>query len=443
MSQNDSSISSLKEEFASNEDLTKSDDISPILNETPTTSSFDKFKNKKLILLSVFSALFLFSAVGYFIYSSYFAKNSTSVKDPIAKNGDVVNDNSYNPGANDSVNTTDYPNPINGVYLTKANYEDVINRKPIAIMINNHVDARPQAGISQADVVYEIVAEGGISRFMGVFHSQIPERVGPIRSARKYFMQVAAEYWPIFSHWGIAYRPDYELNLPAAEFDALLAQGAAETDPRADARSYIDEIGLPVANTDTTPSVFYRENIPNVAIEHTGYAHFNEIYNEFKKYYPEESWSEYQPFDVWEFKDDSEVYIGEKTVNKISYNFWDMPGFETEWNYDINSNSYLRAQGSTNTIDRNTNESPKIKNVVIQYTPEEKLGDKKSHLLYDVIGTGTAEYFIDGKVIEGTWSKSDARSRTVYEDSTGNPIKFNRGQFWIVILPDYSTVTYE
>jgi len=443
MSNNLATISSLSDN--------SNDSIGP--NQNNRVEGFKEFNNEekpslftrvKNILRSriflIVAILILLLGIGLFIYLQFFTDQSFTIKDPIkiSKKQDTYKNTNK---ALDNPTSTEYPNPINGVYLTKEKYEDVTSRKPVAIMLNNHVDSRPQAGISQADVIYEIVAEGGISRLMPVFHSQIPDRAGSVRSARIYFMQIAAEYWPIFSHWGIAHRPAYELGLSQEDFDNLLAQGAAETDPRADARSYLDKISLPVANTDTTPNMFYREKGIDAAIEHTGYAKFKDVYDEFKKFYPEPSWSEYQAFDTWSFKD--EKVEPTSPVSKISYNFWDFYGFDTVWDYDSETNTYKRTQGGVVTIDRNNDEEVRPVTLVIQYAKETKLNDTKGHLLYDVIGNGNATIYQDGGKINATWSKAGARERTKFKDISGNPIEFNRGLIWITVLPDYDTVIEE
>ena len=104
--------------------------------------------------------------------------------------------------------------PLNGAYFTKGEREVWEKRRPLAVMIENHADSRPQSGLSRADVVYEAVAEGGISRFLAVFYcgaaagSAKPYDVGPVRSARTYFLDWASEYadYPLYLH---AYR-DWE-----------------------------------------------------------------------------------------------------------------------------------------------------------------------------------------------------------------------------------------
>ena len=445
MSKNLTPINSLNQNFdntATNSDILSNfnsqDTQNFQQNDSTENNRFGFLKSKKFLISILISALLLVF-IGLFWYfffkSNSFNKNSLLIKSPTVKNG-----SSQNTSTDTGVTSKEYVNPINGVYLSKDNYQLVTSRKPVSVMLNNHVDARPQAGISMADIIYEISAEGGISRLMPIFHSQIPDKVGSVRSARIYFMQVAAEYNPIFSHWGVAYRPDYEKNLSDADFAKLLASGQAETDPRADARSYGDEIALPVANTDTTPDLFYRENLP-VAIEHTGFAKLSNVYTEFVKFYPEKSWSDYQEVEMWDFKSDTSFRTPGAKINKISFNFWDFPGFETTWEYIAGSNTYKRTQGGVLTVDRNTNKQVEVVNLIIQKANETRLNDKKGHLLYDVIGSGDATVYMDGVKILAKWEKPSARERTKFKDLSGNPIEFNRGLTWVVILPTDSVVT--
>lgn len=446
MSKNQIPINSLNQDFTNS---TQEGELLSNFNSTDANlqTSSNKIKPPKIMFLKskVFLIVLAFSIlllVGIFLVWFYFIKpgssnnnnNNISIKNPSVS--------TTKKNKNSGVTSKEFVNPINGIYLSQKDFELVNSRKPVSVTLNNHVDARPQAGISEADIVYEINAEGGISRIMPIFHSKIPEKVGSVRSARIYFLQVAAEYFPIFSHWGIAHRPDYEKNLSQVEFNKLLALGEAETDPRSDARSYIDEIAIPVANTDTTPDLFYRENLP-IAIEHTGYAKFSNVYTEFKKYYPEESWSAYQPFESWQFKEDDDFKLPGEKVNTIYYNFWDFANFDTLWTYKPDSNSYQREQGKKVTTDRNNNEPVLVSTLIVQKTKETKLNDKKGHLLYDIIGSGDATIYMDGVKIAATWEKESARSRTVFKDNTGAPIVFNRGLIWVTILPDYSIVTEE
>ena len=93
------------------------------------------------------------------------------------------------------------------VYYTPLTHEerdneDQAKKKIFAVMLDNHDDARPQAQISKADIIYEYRVEGEFTRYMALFQSNFPENVGPVRSARPYFVQTAKEYNAIYAHWG-------------------------------------------------------------------------------------------------------------------------------------------------------------------------------------------------------------------------------------------------
>ncbi len=95
--------------------------------------------------------------------------------------------------------------PLNGQMYAKSERDTWEKRRPLAIMIENHADSRPQSGLSRADIVYEAVAEGGITRFMGIFYCDIAysqTKVAPVRSARTYFLPWVLEYDALYNHVG-------------------------------------------------------------------------------------------------------------------------------------------------------------------------------------------------------------------------------------------------
>jgi hypothetical protein len=79
---------------------------------------------------------------------------------------------------------------------------EVAEKRPLGVIIENHGDARPQSGLNNADLIYETVAEGGITRFLAIFHSTPASEIGPVRSARDYFAELANEWGVLFAHVG-------------------------------------------------------------------------------------------------------------------------------------------------------------------------------------------------------------------------------------------------
>lgn len=335
--------------------------------------------------------------------------------------------------------------PLNGQLFTKAERQVWENRRPLAVMIENHEDSRPQSGLSSADVVYEAIAEGGITRFLAVFYcgaSAEDVEVAPVRSSRIYFINLASEYGdkPIYLHVGGA--NDYG--------------GTGETVKEARALEYLAQIGWRVRggnDFDTTFDgrfpVFWRneDRLDHpVAVEHTMMSSTDRAWEEAKTRGLDavddegKKWEE--DFSPWKFKD--EVSVDKRgQITSIGFDFWDdYKEYEVRWEYDSQSNRYLRYNGGQPQMDLNDNQEITAKNVVVQFTKERGPIDQNKHMLYEVIGTGQALIFQDGQVTKGTWAKKDRVSRTIFKNSKGQEVEFNPGPVWIEILPVGQKVEY-
>lgn len=332
--------------------------------------------------------------------------------------------------------------PINGGKFTKAERDIWEKRRPITAMIENHADSRPPSGLSRADVVYEIVAEGGITRFLGVFYcgaSADEVQIAPVRSARIYFIDYAAEYGdsPIFMHVGGA-------NNFSGSGDTARDVRALET---------LETIGwrIPKGNDfDTTYDsgfpVFWRnyERLDKqVATEHTMMASLDAAYAEAEKrgFGAEnedgELWSE--NFTPWTFTDGKAT----GSVSNISFKFWDgKPEYDVEWKYDSANNQYLRFNGGKEHKDLETDTQLSAKNVVILFAKERGPVDRNLHMAYTTTGTGEALVFKNGEAIEATWSKKSRTARTKFLDEKGKEIEFVGGQIWVEVVPAVNEVDY-
>ena len=386
---------------------------------------FSSLPRKKRIVIAVGGSLVLLGVVSVMAYavSSYLrwnrdsGKRYKSTRDVNVEVGELV----------------DVEGPINGVLYTKSQAEIFMNRRPLAIMVNNHVDARPQFGLSEADLIYEAVAEGGITRFLAFYHAQDAEKVGPVRSARIYYEDWAAEFNAWYAHWGGAYMDDNDkANQNNLDYPFTCH-------PEADSYVKMNQIGLPsldqmwLGNT-----AYWRDNARGVASEHTGFTSTQKLLNEATSRYPEEGWQNFEPFQTWLFKDDSPLQ-GDLGGGPESFGiyFWEgYADYDVSWEYDPKTNEYVRYQGGEKQIDAANNQELRAKNVIVQFTDQSFFGDKKGHLKYETVGTGKAQIFLDGKVIEAEWVKPAIRERTRYfEVATENEIEFNRGQIWVEIVP--------
>jgi len=345
-----------------------------------------------------------------------------------------------------------FEDPINGMLFPKDEAKNFRNKKPIAAMVNNYVIARPSAGLSKADIVYEAVAEGGITRLMPVFYSRIPSVVSSIRSARYYFVQLASAYSAIYVHWGAAYVPDCQKAPATSSSYCPPVNGQVETNPAVDAYDMIVKLGVPNLDggnysCDSENCAFGRDpnKVGKIPLEHTAFTRLPLIYELARKIRPQDSWNTFTEFTPWKFKDEATLAdrgnIGQETP--ITYNYWDtMAGFNVKWVYDKEKNEYIRYQGDVKQIDGLSGEELRAKVVVIRFTKQELVGDKKSHLYHDIVGSGKALIFQDGNVINASWTRSNPDVLDVYTDSSGNEVEFVRGQIWVQLVPTDNVVTY-
>jgi hypothetical protein len=325
--------------------------------------------------------------------------------------------------------------PMNGTLYSKQQRDWWEKHRPLGIMIENHVDARPQSGISSADVVYEAVAEGGITRFLTVFYCQSAEEVGPIRSARTYFLDFISEYGtePLYTH-----------------------VGGANTPGPADALSQIETYGWGNLNDLNQFSIgfptFWRDydRLGHVAAtEHTMYSTTEKLLqyaatNRKLGLTDADGVSWDKGFVPYTFKDDAPA-SQRPAIQKIHIEFWTTDSdYAVDWTYDPVANIYKRNVGGVPHIDRNTNKQLTAKNIVALTMIENHANDgytDNEHLLYKTKGTGKANIFMDGKQITGTWEKDTRTSRTQLFDGAGLPIKLDRGTIWFEIMPTDGILT--
>jgi len=342
--------------------------------------------------------------------------------------------------------------PINGEMFTQAEQKIWETRRPITAMIENHVDSRPPSGLSRADVVYEAVAEGGITRFLNVFYcgaSANDYRIGPIRSARVYFVDYASEYGtnPLFVHWGGA--NNICNNCPGG------VKPKGDIDPKVDVYNLMAKLGWTNGRSgndmDGQSNLGYPivwgdlERIPGAATEHTKMGSTDKLFEEGARrgfaYEDADGVAWDKNFVSWKFSKDEPS--SNPTATNIQIKFWsNKPDYDVVWKYDPNNNLYLRFNGGKEHIDMDSQTQLSAKDVAVVYAKEEGPVDKELHMYYTTTGTGDAIVFQNGIAIEGTWEKATRNSRTIFYDSKGKEISFVGGQIWIEIVPVGSKVTY-
>lgn len=407
--------------------------------------------NSKTTKPALYTLTFIIgSFVFYWLFSQFLPINST-------KN----TTDSLNTPTGTSTKTTGYLTfegpktavcPINGEKFTEAEQKIWSTRRPLLVMIENQTDARPQSGLSNADIVYEAVAEGGITRFMGVFYCNAVKGaankydVGPVRSARTYFLDLASEYsdYPLYTHVG------------GANCSAATTGGPCTTNTKALAIEQIAQYGWNNKGTWGDLSQFslsYKvcRREPDRTgttkdTEHTMYCSSSELWNVAADRgltnittVNKNSWD--KNFRSWSFK--GEDKSSTTSASTISFDFWGDKSYAVSWKYDPTTNTYLRSNGGSVAIDFNTQQQLSTKNLIIQFAKESRSIDEHLHNLYALIGTGDAVIINNGQKIEATWSKASRQNRTIYKDKTGKEINLVPGQVWVEILPIGNKISYE
>lgn len=337
----------------------------------------------------------------------------------------------------------DQPCPLNGQMYTQTEKDAWLKRRPLAVMIENSPDARPQSGLGKADVVFEAVAEGGVTRFLAMYLCAAQRQdvvVAPVRSARTYFVNLAAGFKkPLYAHVGGSNIGDHETN--ALEYLSYIGWTADN-----DLNQF--SIGYPtfVRNYNRVPG-------KEVATEHTmessterlwavgekrGWSNLEPDQVIKGKTIPGEDW--HQIFVPWQFQAQAPA---PGTATKVSYEFWS--GYEqyaNVWTYDSSTNRYLRQMGGEAHIDLNDDQQISASTVIVMLTDEKGPVDEKKHMIYKTEGTGDALVFMNGQAVEATWSRKKYDDTLQLTDAKGNDLELAPGPIWVAMVDKSTKVTY-
>ncbi len=295
------------------------------------------------------------------------------------------------------------PRQMDGVLVA----EEKANLYPIAITIENMVEARPTSGLSKANLVYEAITEGGITRFLAFYASDEEiKKIGPIRSARPYFLDWTEEFKAFYLHVG----------------------GSPE------ALKKISQYQIFDLNQYFNGKYFWRAK--NRSAPHNVYTSSKLLSQALKdKKIPLEG--NYQP---WLFKDENEVKGDQPKINKITINYSTFP-YQVGWEYSPLDNTYKRFQAEKPQTEADGLEI-KAKNVIVQVVKTYIL-DEIGRRRKETLGEGKALIFQDGQVIKGKWIKKTRGARTRFYDNLDQEIKFNRGTTWIQVVSSEKMINYE
>jgi hypothetical protein len=376
------------------------DDLEPKLEidldkdaPAPLEPSSNRFKLKKpkltkkmlLIFLGVLVVVIVGAGAAYWFFVRDINKQASS-----------------DDGSASIVEPTPTPTPISpltGVELASA----ALAARPVTgLMIENSYAARPQSGLIDAGIVFEAIAEGGITRFLALYQEAQPQYIGPIRSIRPYYIDFAMA------------------------FDA--AVGHAGGSP--DALSDIANLGMKNLEVFAHGDVFWR--ISEREAPHNVYTSFAAIdgLSAALGY----TASNFTPF---EHKPDVPQT---PTAAVIDFSI-SGPAYSPHFEYDATTNTYKRFQDGEAHIDATTSAQISPKVVIAMIMGRSLMGDG-SHNSYNDVGSGTMYVFQDGVVSVGTWAKASRTSSFVLTDKNGLPMQLNAGQAWISVVEADSLVTY-
>lgn len=296
---------------------------------------------------------------------------------------------------------TKYYSPLSGVLVAD---EAATKRAVTAVMIENSPDARPQSGLAEADLVFEAVAEGGITRFIALYQNSRPSLIGPVRSLRPYYADWAAGFDPSVAHVG-----------GSPEALTMIRSGNYGTD--------IDQF--------FNGSYYWRA---------TERAAPHNVYTSFEKLDALNAGKNHTTSTFTFAPRTNEKAVATPDATQISIDV-SSGIFSVGYSYNTTTNSYDRKQGGVAHIDREKGQiSPKV---VVALKTAISLSSDGSHMSIATAGSGTAYVFQNGTIVEGVWSKDSAKAQLFIKDKDGKEIKLVRGQTWVTTVGNDKNVSWQ
>ncbi len=285
--------------------------------------------------------------------------------------------------------------------------------RPIAVMIDNdEKKARPQIGLESAYMVYEIIVEGGATRFMALFKGNDLEKVGPVRSSRHYFLDYALEHDAIYAHAGWSPQASRDISRFGVENINGILGGDGQ--------------------------IFWRDKTYDQTWHnlYTGVDKIHDMAVSTKKYSDK---TEVKHLEYYE--KDTEPQ-SENTANKISlpYSYF----YSVSYEYDAQNKVYKRFVDGGEHMSQ-TGECLTAKNIIIYKVTNYTLNDGENKGRQDLknVGSGTGYYITNGKVTEINWSKPSRNEKTVYTKADGSNLILNPGNTYIQIVPMNTDIVVE
>lgn len=296
----------------------------------------------------------------------------------------------------------EHQEPAYSYPLTGKKSEEKTDGRAVAVMINNHPKARPQSGLNKADLIYEILAEGDVTRFLAVFQSEMPVNIGPVRSARDYYIELAKGLKALYIAHG--YSPEAKKMLES---------------------NYIDNI-----NGIAYDGTLFKRSTSRKA-PHNSYITYENVLKgvELKNY----SMDETPPrFHFLTEEQQAALTGSEAKIIKVIYS--KRGTSNSTYEFDPSLGKYKRFSGGELTIDLDSKEPVLLDNIFI-IEAEHKVIDSEGRREIDLATGGKAYLFQMGKVNEITWENKEGRIIPVKD---GNEVPFVPGKTWVNVVPRLS-----
>ncbi len=315
-----------------------------------------------------------------------------------------------------SVYTTEVPEEtVPSLFTGIPIYKSFLNKRPVAVVINNLPKALPQSGISQADIIYEVLVEGDITRLVAVFQDYNSGKIGPVRSTREYFADFALDNSAILVHHGGSETGKAAIkNYSVNNLDGMQLEGKTFwRDPERMKQSGMYEHS---SYTDTQRL--------NAAIAQYKYA---DTINEEPRFL---------------FYDKLTELNNSESANtvRVTYSASQNGVFE----YDKSTGLYLRYQGKGSDVhvDEETGKQLSVANVIVQLVSM-KIVDNEGRRSLTLVSEGKGYLATAGTVVPITWKKGSHKAPTEWYFEDGTPITLNKGKTWINVFQSNGKVSFE
>lgn len=345
------------------------------------------FKNKPFIISLIL--IILIAGIGIFAFLKFNNKDTET---------------------NSKQNKTKIKEPVKEVSIVDLDSKS----RPYAVMINNHPTARKyHAGLQDAYIVYELIVEGGLTRYMALFKDQETDKIGSVRSSRHYFLDYAMENDAYYVHWG--WSPQAQSDISTYKINNIN--------------------GLTYEGT-----YFYRDKSLGISLEHTGFTKMEMLKKAVEKLkYRTETNKEL----LLKYSADSVDYSKLNNVidaNNVSIKY--SGSIVTSYQYDSVNKVYKRFVNDAVHKDHVTGNQYTAKNIITYQVSNSTIsGDAKGRQEFNNVGSGTGYLITEGKAIPIKWSKKSRSEQTIYTYEDGTKIEVNDGNTFIQIQPTGQTLT--